>query len=99
MPTISLCMIVKNEAAIIGACLDSVRPLIDHVFIVDTGSTDGTQQTIREWLAAANSPGEVVDVPWRDFAFNRSDALARLRQQSHIDYALVIDADDRLVFE
>jgi hypothetical protein len=99
MTAVSLCMIVKNEAAIIKACLDSARPLIDHVLIVDTGSTDGTQQAIREWLAATGLPGDVVDVPWRDFAFNRSDALARLREVSSIDYALIIDADDRLVYE
>ncbi|WP_218929733.1 glycosyltransferase family 2 protein [Aquabacterium olei] len=95
---IGLCMIVKNEAHVIRRCLDSVLPLIDHVFIEDTGSTDGTQAVVRAWLAEHGVPGDVVDVPWQDFAFNRSDALARLREQRHIDYALVIDADDTLVY-
>ncbi|MGW8788902.1 glycosyltransferase, partial [Heyndrickxia sporothermodurans] len=41
--TICLSMIVKNEASVIRRCLDSVRPLIDTWVIIDTGSTDGTQ--------------------------------------------------------
>lgn len=43
LQTVCLCMIVKNEAPVIRRCLDSVRPLITNWVIVDTGSTDGTQ--------------------------------------------------------
>ena len=39
MIKISLCMIVKNEAAILSRCLDSVCDLMDEIIIVDTGST------------------------------------------------------------
>ena len=96
MKTIGLCMIVKNEAHVILRCLESVRPLLDYVLIEDTGSTDGTQDIIRDWLDRVGISGTVVDVPWRDFAFNRSDALARLREHSEVDYALMIDADDKI---
>ena len=92
--TIGLCMIVKNEAHVITRCLDSVRPFIDYVLIEDTGSTDGTQDIIRAWLERNGIAGEVVDEPWRDFAYNRSHVLACLRKNPRIDYALVIDADD-----
>ena len=40
--SINLCMIVKDEAHIIERCLHSVKPLIDKVLIVDTGSSDNT---------------------------------------------------------
>lgn len=96
MKTIGLAMIVKNEAAVIRRCLASVRPLVDYVLVVDTGSTDGTQELVRGYLQEENLPGAVLDEPWRDFAYNRSFALQELRKLSHIDYALVIDADDRL---
>ena len=99
MTSIALCMIVKNEAAIIERCLASVRSLIDHVLIVDTGSTDGTQGIVRRWLDKSGIPGEVVDEPWRDFAYNRTFALAKLREQTGIDYSLMIDADQVIEFD
>ena len=97
--TIGLCMIVKNESKVILRCLESVRPIVDYILIEDTGSTDGTQALIREWLERVGLPGEVYDEPWQDFAYNRSHALARLRKQKGIDYALVLDADDSMVFD
>lgn len=72
IPTIGLYMIVNNETAVIGRCLDSLRSLVDYELIEDTGSTDGTQQFIRAWLAKNNMPGEVIEEPWRDCAYDRS---------------------------
>jgi hypothetical protein len=91
-PTIGLCMIVKNEAPVIRRCLDSVLPAISHWVIVDTGSTDGTQDIIRAHLS--NVPGVLYEREWQDFAHNRSESLALAR--AHTDYSLVIDADDFL---
>ena len=90
-------MMVRNEAQIIRRCLESTLPLIDHVLIVDTGSTDGTQSAVQEFLQSANLSGEVIEEPWRDFAYNRSFALAKLRERTGIDYSLMMDADQVLV--
>jgi len=94
--TIGLCMIVKNESKLIRRCLASILPLIDYILVVDTGSTDGTQQVIRDFLAEKKIEGAVIDEPWRDFAYNRSFALAKLREVASVDYAMIIDADDTL---
>ena len=91
-------MIVKNEARIIRRCIAAARPLVDYALIVDTGSTDTTKAEIRAALTEFALEGAIADEPWRDFAFNRSAALAMLREKSDIDYALMIDADDRIVF-
>ncbi|HEX3250433.1 MAG TPA: glycosyltransferase, partial [Pyrinomonadaceae bacterium] len=91
--TICLNMIVRNEAAVIERCLNSVKGFIDHWVIVDTGSTDGTQQLIRQCMR--NLPGELIERPWIDFAHNRSEALEFARGKS--DYVFVIDADELLV--
>src|SRR5260370_33462938 len=91
-PTICLNMIVKNETPVITRCLASVRPFVDYWVIVDTGSTDGTQDIIRAALACI--PGELHERPWRDFAHNRNEALELARDKG--DYLLFIDADDRL---
>jgi D-alanine-D-alanine ligase-like ATP-grasp enzyme/tetratricopeptide (TPR) repeat protein len=95
--SIGLCMIAKNEAGIIRESLDSVRLLVDFVLVVDTGSTDGTQDVVRAWLAENKMAGEVIERPWKDFASNRTQALALLRRHHDIDYALILDADDVLV--
>src|SRR5262249_53926625 len=92
---VCLNMIVKNEATVIARCLASVRPIIDYWVIVDTGSTDGTQDAIR--TSMADLPGELHERPWRDFAHNRTEALELA--QPHGEYALIIDADDVLEFE
>ena len=92
--TVGLSMIVRNETSVIERCLDSLRSLLDFVLIEDTGSTDGTQALIRAWLTKNEVPGEVIEEPWRDFAHNRSHALARMRERAEVDYVLVIDADD-----
>jgi glycosyltransferase involved in cell wall biosynthesis len=84
----------KKEAEVILRCLESARPVVNCVLIEDTGSTDGTQKIIREWLDGVGLPSEVNDEPWQDFAYNRSHALARLRKNKDVDFALILDADD-----
>lgn len=92
MAKLCLNMIVKNEVHVIRRCLDSVRPLIDTWLIVDTGSSDGTQDVIRGHLA--DIPGQLVERPWRNFGHNRSEALTFARDRA--DYTFVIDADEIL---
>jgi len=95
--TITLCMIVKNESKVIERCLASVLPVIDHWVIVDTGSTDGTQEKIREFFNNVGIPGELHEKPWVDFGTNRSEAMALARNKA--DYSLMIDADEVLVYD
>jgi len=93
--TICLNMIVKDEAPVILRCLESVKPIIDYWVIVDTGSTDGTQQIIRDYLK--DIPGHLHERPWVNFGHNRQEAKEIALGCS--DYLFFIDADDQLVFE
>jgi glycosyltransferase involved in cell wall biosynthesis len=97
--TLGFVAIVKDEAAVIARCLDSVSPLVDYVLIVDTGSKDNTRGIVAEWMARNCVPGQVIEREWRDFSHNRNEALAALREVAEVDYALTIDADEYLVFE
>lgn len=82
-------MIVRNEEAVLPRGLKSVRGLIDHWEIVDTGSTDGTREVIVE--ALGDIPGGITDLAWTNFsdALNCAHELAR----DHTDWLLWIHAD------
>lgn len=88
---ICLCMIVKNEAHVIERCLASLAPSFDTWCIVDTGSTDGTQERIKTLLQ--HYPGILHERPWVDFEHNRNEAI-RLAEEQGTEYLLVMDADD-----
>ncbi|HWG45647.1 MAG TPA: glycosyltransferase [Gemmataceae bacterium] len=55
---ISLTTIVKNEAATLATCLDSVKDIVDEIIVVDTGSTDRTRD-----IAAAPGTSSESDAP------------------------------------
>ena len=93
-------MIVKNESIVIQRCLDSVRGLIDHIVITDTGSTDGTPGLSERYLADYNLPGKVCLDTWLNFGYNRTRSVANaiewLTANSiplSTNYILTIDAD------
>lgn len=95
LPSICLNMIVRNEAHIVHEALDAVAPYISSWVIVDTGSTDGTQDVIRTHMQRLAIPGELHERPWHNFGHNRSEALALA--QGNGDYIWVMDADDTIV--
>ena len=86
-PTLELSMIVKNAAATLPRCLESVNGLVQRIVIGDTGSDDTTREIARSYGA------EVIAVPWTgDFAAARNAVLAHATQ----DWVLVLDADEML---
>ena len=91
-PTLSLCMIVRDEEQRLRTCLDSVKDCVDNVVIVDTGSIDRTveiAQAFNEQL-----PTQVHHFTWcDDFSAARNMALSYVTG----DWVLVLDADERLV--
>jgi GR25 family glycosyltransferase involved in LPS biosynthesis len=89
-------MIVKNEGHIIADTLAHLLKYIqfDYWVISDTGSTDKTKEIIQDFFKARNIPGELVETPWRDFGFNRSEAFRHAYKKT--DYAFVWDADDEI---
>ncbi len=87
MPTISLCMITKNEAALIEDCLLSVKGLVDEIIIVDTGSTDKTIEIARRFT------DKIYEFRWiDDFSAARNESL----KNATGDWILVLDGDEVL---
>lgn len=91
-PHMCLCMIVKNEEHVVLESLQSVLKYIDYYVISDTGSTDRTKEVIKNFFDKHNVRGEIYDTPWKNFGYNRSEALALARGKA--DYIWMFDADD-----
>src|SRR5262245_11824182 len=87
MSTLSLCMIVKNEAAHLARCLDAVSPMVDEIVIADTGSTDDTVSIARGYTP------HVLTFAWcDDFSAARNFVLERATG----DWILSLDADETI---
>ncbi len=93
---VCLNMIVKNETPVLGRLFNSVKDIISYYVIVDTGSTDGTPEFIKNWMDAAGIPGEVHQQLWVNFGHNRNQALEYAYQSGQADWLLLIDADEEL---
>tara|TARA_B100001059_G_scaffold52822_2_gene46709 strand:- start:7797 stop:8897 length:1101 start_codon:yes stop_codon:yes gene_type:complete len=87
-------MIVKNEIKVLPRLFDSLINHIDTYLIVDTGSTDGTQEYIKNYMRNNRIPGGLHERPWVNFGVNRQIALELAIGTA--DYVLIIDADEEL---
>lgn len=96
---ICLTMIVRNEAHVIRRSLLSALDLVDCVCICDTGSEDGTPETVCDLLAQSPKKVYVGHHAWVDFGTNRTHALRTAEEKFDLgpqDYHLILDADDVL---
>jgi glycosyltransferase involved in cell wall biosynthesis len=86
--SISLCMIMRNEARVLPRCLDSVMGLVDEIVIVDTGSVDKSIEIAKSYGA------KVLQDPWQDdFARPRNIGLAHATKQ----WILIMDPDEMIL--
>lgn len=90
---LTLTMIVKDEAATLARTLASAKPLLDRWVILDTGSTDGTQDLVRRELQGV--PGELFEEPFVDFSTSRNRALDLAGDAT--EFVMWLDADDEIV--
>lgn len=92
--TICLVMIVKNESRNMTRILDSVKPIIDCLSIVDTGSTDTTIKVINDWCELNKVKGKVHQEPFKNFSYNRTHSVKMAKlTYPYVDYFLLSDAD------
>jgi len=83
--SISLCMIMKNEAKRLQRCLNSVRGLVNDIIICDTGSTDGSVEIARQ------NGCKVLSDPWQnDFSRPRNISISAAKS----DWILILDPDE-----
>lgn len=90
MPSLSVAMIVKNEAQDLAACLDTVAGWVDEIVILDSGSQDNTKE-----IALAYGAKFYENREWPGFGKQRQIA----QQYVTGDYVLWLDADERVTPE
>lgn len=84
--SISACAIMKNEISHVEAWLDNVRVFAQEIIVVDTGSTDGTNEFLAKQLDV-----KLINYEWQhDFAQAKNMAL----QEATGDWLVFTDADE-----
>lgn len=85
--SIGCCLIIKNEEDNLLRCLKRVRPIVDHLVVCDTGSTDSSIEI------AGKLADEIRQVTFDNFAQARNTSISGLTT----DWILWLDADEVLV--
>lgn len=89
-PTLAVALIVKNEEKHLQACLDTVKDWADEIVLLDSGSTDRTEEIARQYTDKF-----YTNLEWPGFGKQRQLA----QQYVTADYVLWLDADERVTDE
>jgi hypothetical protein len=89
-PKLSLCMIVRDNAKTLPARLESIRPWVDEMIVVDTGSVDETPRIVE------SSGAKLFHFHWcDDFSAARNESL----RHATGDWLFWMDSDDTITPE
>jgi glycosyltransferase involved in cell wall biosynthesis len=86
MRPLSIVIVCKNEAHVIGQSLQSLQGITDDIVVYDNGSTDGTQQTARQMGV------HVFEGKWEGYGKTKGQAMKKARH----DWILSLDADEAI---
>jgi glycosyltransferase involved in cell wall biosynthesis len=90
--SLALCMLVKDEINRISGCLDPILDLLDEVVIIDTGSSDGTPQLLKQRYGIAVRTGRLE----ASRCYCKSDLRNQSFKQIESSWVLSLDADERV---
>lgn len=87
--TLWACMIVRDEEKYLEDALISIKPYVDEIVIVDTGSVDKTIEIAKKYT------DKIYSIEWEGnyFAGSRNESI---RHAENADWVFIIDADERL---
>jgi glycosyltransferase involved in cell wall biosynthesis len=85
MASLTIIIAAKNEARNISDCVQSAS-FADEIIVLDSGSTDGTQQL------AESAGAQVVATDWPGYGPQQSRGIALAKS----DWVLSLDADERI---
>ena len=83
---LSVVIITKNEAHIIGTTLQSLQGLTDDFIIVDSGSTDATIEVCKKFNAT------IIETTWDGYGQNKNKGI----DEAKYNWILNLDADEAI---
>lgn len=93
--SIALCMVVKDEAARIADCLTPLLGTVDEVLVVDTGSSDGTPELLKEQFGITALNDRLHD----GRCLTKIDVRNRVIAAARTSWILSLDADELIAPE
>lgn len=95
-----LTQIMKNESHVIERMLNSIKPVVDGICIIDTGSTDNSIEVVEKWGKHNGIETYVFSRPFdnfensRNFSFEKAREIFLSKKDGNIYYNFWIDADE-----
>lgn len=100
MAKLVLTQIVKNEAHVITRMLNSIKPIVDIVCLVDTGSTDDTIEVVKNWGTQNNIETHVFERAFDNFENSRNYSIQMAREvtkdRGNDFWGFWLDADETI---
>lgn len=100
MAKLVLTQIMKNEAHVITRMLNSIKPIVDIVCLIDTGSTDNTIEVVKNWGQENNVETHVFERAFDNFENSRNYSIQMAREVANgrgNDYwGFWLDADETI---
>jgi glycosyltransferase involved in cell wall biosynthesis len=100
-----LTQIMKNESHVAKRMLDSIKPIVDALCIVDTGSTDNSIEVVKQWGKDNGVETFVFEKAFDNFescrnhAFEMARAEFLTRGDGHDWYSFWLDFDEQIVVD
>jgi glycosyltransferase involved in cell wall biosynthesis len=100
MAKLVLTQIMKNEAHVITRMLNSIKPIVDIVCLIDTGSTDNTIEVVKNWGQENNIETHVFERPFDNFENSRNYSIQMSREvtkdRGNDYWGFWLDADETI---
>lgn len=92
LPTLSVCILSKNEQRNIENAINSVKTIADEIIVLDTGSTDKTISICKNMMTQIPTL-KLHHTEWKqNFATARNEAM----ELAKMDWIFMLDADEVL---
>jgi len=95
MASIACLIMCKDEKERIVTTLNSAKDWVSMFIVFDTGSSDGTQDIIRNWCEKNHKELHMIEGKFADFSVSRN-ALLDFSDKFNAEYQLLMDSSDEL---